>query len=233
MKSKLIMSAHRVSDNPGIDHVLLPDRPLSTPSKPLQIRVISCLWGKRSTDYDLCQFSWYFRYFASECEAWRLSGNTVALHQYHDLLALVEYLKAHPTEPRATLESHMLATQPLDTEPESVRNALYLAVRLWLMLNVGPPHLTIFQCRSTLDWVEDQSLFSMIAATFPQARTMPTSVRWQRSLNACSLTRVGGFEVVWTDHLADHLYLNEDLGTISLYHHAFVLQQYLVGEAYG
>ena len=215
-----------LSGDPDVDQILLPDKPISSLDKTLQIKITSCFWGQRPSNHENRQFSPYFRYFTSECEAWRLSGNSVALHNYRDLLGLVEYLKHNSTEPRTTLQMQMLASRSSDTAPESVRNALYLAVRLWLMLNVGPRDLTLFHCRSTLEWTEDQSLQTLIATTFPQTQMMPTAPRWQRSLNAYNLTRIGGFEIVWTDHLPDHLYLNEDLGSVSLYHHAFILQQH-------
>ena len=59
---------------------------------------------------------------------------------------------------------------------------------------------------------------------------VPVSSRWPQSLTLYNLERIGGFEIVWTDHLADHLFLDEDLGTIKVYHHAYVLQCHQSGN---
>ena len=110
-------------------------------------------------------------------------------------------------------------------DPISATNSIFLTVRLWLMLNVGSSAiLTLFPGRSSPEWMEDQSLDDFIDSCFPASEWGPRLSQWPFSLNAYNLERVGGFELVWTDHLADHLYLNEDLGTISVYHHVQVLR---------
>lgn len=109
--------------------------------------------------------------------------------------------------------------------PVSAANSIFLTVRLWLMLNVGSSTiLTFFPGRTSPEWMEDQSLDDFIDSCFPTSEWGPRLSQWPFSLNAYNLERVGGFEIVWTDHLADHLYLNEDLGTISVYHHVQVLR---------
>ena len=110
-------------------------------------------------------------------------------------------------------------------DPISATNSIFLTVRLWLMLNVGSSAiLTLFPGRSSPEWMEDQSLDDFIESCFPASEWGPRLSQWPFSLNAYNLERIGGFELVWTDHLADHLYLNEDLGTISVYHHVQALR---------
>ncbi|CAF9943768.1 MAG: hypothetical protein ALECFALPRED_001220 [Alectoria fallacina] len=114
----------------------------------------------------------------------------------------------------------------------SATNSIFLTVRLWLMLNVGSSALlTIFPGRSSPEWTEDQSLDDFIDSCFPASEWGPRLSQWPFSLNASNLERVGGFELVWTDHLADHLYLNEDLGTITIYHHVQVLRGLLQAKS--
>lgn len=114
----------------------------------------------------------------------------------------------------------------------SATNSIFLTVRLWLMLNVGSSaNLTLFPGRSSPEWMEDQSLDNFIDSCFPVSEWGPRLSQWPFSLNAYNLERVGGFELVWTDHLADHLYLNEDLGTISIYHHVHVLRGLLQAKS--
>lgn len=104
-----------------------------------------------------------------------------------------------------------LSTRFSECERDKIKNAIDLAVCLWLMLNIATPGLRNFPGRSDLVWGENESLNDFIERSFPM--TPPTSVssRWPQSLNLYNLERIGGFEIVWTDHLADHLFLDEDL----------------------
>ena len=107
----------------------------------------------------------------------------------------------------------------------SASNSIFLTVRLWLMINVGSSSIfTVTPGRSSPEWTEDQSLDDFIDSCFPASEWGPRLSQWPFSLNVYNLERVGGFELVWTDHLADHLYLNEDLGTINIYPHVQVLR---------
>ena len=117
-------------------------------------------------------------------------------------------------------------------DPVSATNSIFLTVRLWLMLNVGSATiLTICPGRSSPEWMEDQSLDDFIDSCFPTSEWGPRLSQWPISLNAYNFERVGGFELVWTDNLADHLYLNEDLGTIHIYHHVQVLRGLLQAKS--
>lgn len=117
-------------------------------------------------------------------------------------------------------------------DPVSATNSIFLTVRLWLMLNVGSSAiLTLCPGRSSPEWTEDQSLDNLIDSCFPASEWGPRLSQWPFSLHAYNLERVGGFELIWTDHLADHLYLNEDLGTISVYHHVQVLRGLLQAKS--
>ena len=242
-----IMSAPRVLD-PELDRRLLPINSSSI-SKDLRSTIVARLWGSPSLQC-LKDYSAYFQHFAITCETWRSSP--VAIQTYRDFLDLVQHLRAHRNDARASptiLEffplpppANMPASDlrmPLTTEQtrlplamrhtscskDSVLNAINLAVCLWLMLSSGPPASTNFPGRSTLIWTESESLDDLIEKSFP--KTDPKeSLRWPHSLNLCNLNRIGGFEIVWTDHLADHLYLNEDLRTINIYHHACVLESH-------
>jgi len=105
----------------------------------------------------------------------------------------------------------------------SATNSIFLAVRLWVMLNVGSSDIYTFTPgNSSLEWAESQSLDFFVNACFPTKEGRLS--QWPYSLHAYNLDRLGGFKIVWTDHLGDHLYLNEDLGTIHIYHHVQVLR---------
>jgi hypothetical protein len=243
------MSAPNILD-PELDRWLLPHcyRISSSSIKnDLRSTVVARLWGT-SSHQCLEDYSAYFQHFAITCEAWRSSP--VAIQTYRDLLDLVQHLRTHPNDARAspiilnffpppplanmsasdlrmplTIEQmHTpLARRHTSCSKDSVLNAISIAVCLWLMLSSGGPASTSFPGRSTLIWNDDESLNDLIEKALP--KTDPKeSLRWPQSLNLHNLERVAGFEIVWTDHLADHLYLNEDLRTINVYHHACVLE---------
>lgn len=238
------------SNRPNIHKLLLSEDPDDALDGNLQDHVIKSLWSS-SGPHDS---SIYFDYFEEECKAWRFSDSTVAIQTYQDFLDLVAHLKSCHHEPisssavldffppfQATHERGSLpspaeyTSQSLQiplrerlpaVDPVAAKNSIFLAVRLWLMLNVNSSDIhALTPGRSSLEWTEDQSLDDFIEACFPASEYTPARLsQWPYSLNAYNLQRVGGFIIVWTDHLADHLYLNEDLGYIHIYHHVQVLR---------
>jgi hypothetical protein len=60
---------------------------------------------------------------------------------------------------------------------------------------------------------------------FPKAgRGLVRSVRGGRGPGARRLERVGRLEITWTSNLASHLYFDEDMENITLFHHARSLE---------
>ena len=238
--------------------LLLSEDPDDALDKTLQDHITASLWSNQQHHNPAV----YFRYFKEECEAWRLSDSPVVIQTYQDFLDLVQHLKRTRREKRsdpAVLEFFPPLQKVDDEKPQTISltdqtspeqlqlplrlrfphcdllsatNSIFLAVRLWLMLNVGSSAiLTLFPGRSSPEWTDDQSLDNFIDSCFPASDWGPRLSQWPFSLNIYNLERVGGFEIVWTDHLADHLYLNEDLGTISIYHHVQVLRGVLQAKS--
>ena len=234
-------------DEPQLDKLLLSDDPADALDKRVQDHILTSLWpSQKNTDSSV-----YFQYFQLECETWMHSGIAVAIETYRDFLDLVGHLKSNRYLPRNSPtildffapsdgidekfgnESHDLSHQLLQLplkdryprcEPASAEASIFLAVRLWLMLNVGSPSTHTFAPgRTSPEWLPDQSLDAVISSCFPTTDIGPKLSQWPSSLNAYNLERIGGFAITWTDHLADHLYLNEDMDTISMYHHVQVL----------
>ena len=247
------MSAPRLFDK-DLDQLLLSKRTISLCSvdEDLRPKIVSGIWGQRASLQQQASNA-YFQYFTRECEAWRLSGCPVALQTYRDLLELVEHLRNHRRDERASPAIHdFFSLSPLpgrqspprsrpssphpmlsplsarlsEFERGGIKNAIDLAVCLWLMLNIATPGLKIFPGRSYLVWKETESLNDFVERSLPMSRPISVSSRWPHALNLYNLEHIGGFEIVWTDHLADHLFLDEDLGTIKIYHHVYVLQSH-------
>ena len=230
-----------------LDKLLLSDHPDDILDWQVQHQITSSLWPQRPHDAPV-----YYQYFQLECETWMRGGAAVAIETYRDLLDLIEHLKSNRTLPRNSPlilnffppvqtskekppdvvegDSNEDLRLPLRErkcccEPTSAENSIFLAVRLWLMLNVGSATTNTFvPGRSNLEWPEHTSLDDFLKSCFPESNLGPKLSQWPSSLNAFTLERIGGFKIVWTDHLADHLYLNEDMDAISVYHHVQVLR---------
>ena len=233
--------SHSASD---LDQVLLPNSRALVPSRSLQAKIIETFWPSDpnvTISPKGVQLKAYFIYFQKECEAWRVSGSPVALHTYSDLLALVQHLRRTRTDRRNSRPVQgffeRLSTQRIGAirtasssspyDSTSIKNAIILSIRLWLMLEVGSDGNTLRPGSSRLVWADCESLNDFLQRCFgaqgPQHHAEACSTV-PAPLNAYSLKYVAGFDIVWTDHLADHLYLNEDTGTISMYHHASLIE---------
>ena len=220
-----------------LDEILIPEDEIPTLSTPLQNEIIGSFWPQHSGNNTQRQDA-YFSYFRSELEAWRLSGNSVAIQTYRELLSLVKHLKSTSSKRRDSYAVLRFFQRPRQREggvqsighSSSIENALDLAVRLWLMLNVGYDSPALFPGRSRLVWEKNETLDEFVQKCFPRAAICAgpniekAVIAVPTGLNVYNLEHIGGFDVVWTDHLADHLCLNDDLGTISLFHHASVLE---------
>ena len=231
-----------------LQRLLLSDNPYDALDDQVKDQIISSMWSSRAH----VSSPVYFQYFRLECDTWIRSGVAVTIETYGDLLSLIEHLKRHRDAPRNSapildffpLVLPISKEQPSfvqDTNREnlhlplkdrypycnitSAQNSIFLAVRLWVMLNVGSSTINTFVAgRTNLEWPEGQSLDDFIKTSFPASDLGPKLSQWPISLNIRSLERIGGFNIIWTDHLADHLYLNEDLDTINVYHHVQVLE---------
>ena len=226
-----------------LDEVLIPEDEIPTLSTPLQKEIIGSFWPQNSGNSCQRQEA-YFSYFRSELEAWRLSGSCIAIQTYRELLSLVKHLKSTSNKRRDSYAVLRFFQRPRQRDARvqsigrssGIENAVDLAVRLWLMLHVGYDSPALFPGRSRLVWEKAETLNEFVQKCFPRrvngagpkiekaVTTVPTG------LNVYNLEHIGGFEIVWTDHLADHLCFNDDLGTISLFHHTSVLQMSLSPE---
>ena len=240
------MSAPRPRGDPELDHYISS----ASITTALRSKIVTSLWGQ-SPRQGVEDYSAYFEFFARECEAWRSSPCRLAIQTYRDFLDLVQHLTTHREDARASLTiksffpplspANVLVPDtrmPLTTEQilrpvaqrhtnsdeTSIRYSIDLAVSLWLMVSPMTPDMIISPGRSPLSWDETDSLDDFVAKSFPQAMTTVPSPL-SSSLSLYSLKCVG-FDIHWVDHLPDHLYLNEDLKSIKIYHHACVLQSH-------
>lgn len=229
----------------GIDNELLSGKPLDAGGR-LWCKVLNGFWdlSMEPGDAGMRDYIAYHQYFVIELDAWRSNSDGLSLHTYKDLIDLVKHLKENAAAPRTSREvldffsstrttSAALISQASLSQHRSVEtlrheNSIFLAVRLWLMVNVGSPNLQrIFPGKTEINWSQNDSLRGLLAAqflSFQQLTPLLNDFQYPRDLNVYELERIAGLRIVWTDHLADHLRLDLDLRTITLYHHVSVLK---------
>lgn len=116
------------------------------------------------------------------------------LESHQDLIDLINFIKtlAHLTKPEliARLEdSHADLGPPIP--------AIEFALRIWLFLPLE-------------DWGSRQTLEQYIHSMFPRSSSLPDSPTFALNFNVLNLKQIGGFKIVWTESLQDHLSLSID-----------------------
>ena len=231
--------------NEPLDTLLFPNHAVSLPSRELQIQILNAFWcppESINAAQGVQHHDAYFQYLRAECDVWRASGCNAAIHTYRDLVELVIFLQAIQEERRdspriaaffqSLLDQCHSADNPdlenIRRNKTSIDNAINFAVRVWLMLNVGAEKVGIYPGKTQVEWQDSEGLQQLVHRCFPNQASNESCQdgRIPYAFNAYNLERIGGLEIVWTDHLPDHLKLNEDLCTVSLYHHARILKSF-------
>lgn len=135
------------------------------------------------------EFLEYYRGQLVGVEAHRLNLKT---HQ--DLIDLINFIKTLPYLTKAELISRLKDTYP-DLGPPTP--AVELALRIWLFLPLE-------------EWGSRQTLEQYIHSMFPRSDSLPDSPPIALNFNALNLEQIGGFNIVWTESLQDHLSLSID-----------------------
>ncbi|KAJ5390115.1 uncharacterized protein N7496_001183 [Penicillium cataractarum] len=134
----------------------------------------------------------FLDYYRSQLVGVEAYGLNLKSHQ--DLIDLINFIKtlAHLTKPEliARLEdSHIDLGPPIP--------AIEFALRIWLFLPLE-------------DWGSRQTLEQYIHSMFPRSSSLPDSPTFALNFNVLNLKQIGGFKIVWTESLQDHLSLNID-----------------------
>jgi len=181
-------------------------------------------------------------------------ASNIALQTYRDLIDLIEHLRAHKSKARTSpeilsffpqdppvgeeaafekiptdaLKSTSLKERYETCNSNQKQNAISLAVKLWLLINCGPQEPYARAGTSCIAWHENESLVDVITKAFKSQVLLRTEQRFPKAINAYSLERVAGFRIVWTEHLADHLLLNDEVSepTVKLLRFPSILQLY-------
>lgn len=192
----------------------------------------------------------YFAHFQKEINLWSAPKQDIAIDTYNDFLDLVRHLTTHKDKVRGSPEileffpeiktrglssskvsagdsSIPLATRYRSTTQEEVDNAIKLTIGLWLMIYLGPsnPHIFLGIGRWHIEWPHDMSLKQAIAMNFDKASqpAVLKGTQFPKDLNVHNLERIGGFQIMWTSSLKNHLAFNDETMTIVLYHFSSIL----------
>lgn len=235
--------------DPELDQLLLQHPRTSAIGTRLQEQIARRLWPPTTCNWKRHgpARALYFSYFLDEINIWAVSRQKVAIETYRDFLDLTQHLVLYRDNPRHSPEIQAFfpavgpatSTQsntgdiqlPLsqrynNTTQVAIDNALELTIGLWLMLYMGPSDSSVFTGRSNFKWSSGFTLRQAIDNNFPRIPVPPSAIsgKYRPELKAHNLERVGTIKIKWTRNLTDHLALDEEWGTLILYHFADFLR---------
>lgn len=135
----------------------------------------------------------------------------------------ITYLR-DPHETRASIRQQLLharhtAGHIAGTDQSVVSQldaSISLAARLFLMISIGDFGHSI-SIGQPITWGEG-SLQNVIDDTFAPGTSRLESFRFSKIFTALNLERIAGIKICWTSNLADHLLMNDDEKTVTLFH---------------
>ncbi|KAJ9500400.1 hypothetical protein H2202_004195 [Exophiala xenobiotica] len=166
----------------------------------------------------------YLPYQRKQCYyAWSDCGRQLAARTAHDILGIAhDTMKGMSKASIRTQLSLRLANQKLQDKNELLDASIDLSARLLTMTDIGRLRYAVCR-RHVLPWNEG-SLQELLKAHFNQPVILDRDVKLEKAFNVHSFRRITGFEVDWTDNLADHLQLDEDNRRLAIFHHASFLK---------
>jgi hypothetical protein len=188
-------------------------------SRPLlgdaRLAVVNRIWGATS-DRKLCA---YIQYYEDQCQ----HADTTA-ERHSEVVDAIQMLKSN-AETRESLRRKLSnvddQSSPVAIEAQ-VEALLALAVRLWLMVNVGKVGPALNLGQTQVHWTEG-TLHAFINETFSPDHELDTQVKLEKIFNARNLQRICGIRVSWTDNIVDHLSMRDDDTRVLIFHHASFL----------
>lgn len=166
----------------------------------------------------------YLPYQRKQCYyAWSDCGRQLAARTDRDILEIADDVaKGLPKESIRKRLGLRLANQKVGDKSELLDASIDLSARLLTMTDIGRLRYAVCR-RNVLPWNEG-SLKELLEVHFNQPVTLDHDVKLEKAFNAHSFRRITGFEVDWTDNLADHLRLDEDNRRLAIFHHASFLK---------
>lgn len=139
------------------------------------------------------------------------------LQTHLDLLKLVYFVRSNVSLTREKLVAKLYKEHRgyWVKDTISAEQAIGIAIRIWLMLDVD-------------EWPGKQTLSEYVHGVFPQRQEIPDVRPFPLAFNGYNLERIGGFDIIWTDCIQEHLSLvvDQTQKELKIFHLASFLQNY-------
>lgn len=178
--------------------------------------ITSSFFGSKRDD-DASLTTSYYNYYTKEIGRLRIGVaeascpiNTLAAKTHEDIVHIVDTLHSKKANPRNDVTVELLEHFP-GSNGLSIDRSVDLAVRLWLMLNVGDEDLPAQDPQKVLiPWEDETSLEDLIARQFRESIST-LGLRERRldpNFTAANMVTLCGLQLRWADCLEDHLRLD-------------------------
>jgi hypothetical protein len=190
--------------------------PLQTPTQHLEFA--RSLWEPQNRHslttehFQPPNFQAYFSFYNQQCRIWQFHRSSPGKTHRQ----LIE--KAHEI---AKLDAQQILPH-LRSSDETERALMFLAVRVWTMIDVGSLSSSLGLSRVPQHWIHG-SLRGFIASTFPSTKRLSDEVELESLFTALNMERIADIQVLWTSNLADHLRFEDD-GAVHVFTHVSFLQ---------
>jgi len=203
-----------------------PDLDVST-----KCAILNIVWDSNFTTRSFSQDEFigasYLRYYGEQCRnALHTQCFDGFITTHGDILSIIQQLKDINTT-RAQLKNDLRNLRPQDSEV-LLWESIDLAVRLWLMIDIGELKHGFVPGQKSLLWQHGplKDVLERRFSTPPDISMRVVRVKLDRIFNARNLERIAGLQIIWTDNISDHLRLMVDDTRIAIYHHASSLEHH-------
>jgi len=184
--------------------------------------ISSAIFGCSSTE----NLQSFYQYYSKQCRQiatiFLMNGVTFPLTTHAEVLEIVHAIRARI--PRVDIKKK-LSIKYDQVADAQLENAIDLALRLLLMTDVGHVE-NAYTGRECLTW-QEESIDELVSGIFGgEPKLNYDAIKLDAGFTALSLERIGGFDVMLTTNLADHLKWREDLKTVTIFHYATFLQHH-------
>lgn len=203
--------------------------------------ILNTIWGSSYTTEHLNQNeilgSSYMRYYDEQCRnALQSKGLDTFIKTHADITDVIQELKDTNATRQQVISSlrSKLQNQSQNGSDASICEAIDLAVRLWLMVDIGELLHSFVPTQKSLVW-KDGTLENLLEDRFGMPAAIPmriVRVKLDRIFTARNLQRIAGLQIIWTDNHSDHLRLMADDRWIAIYHHVSVLEHHKSNQVF-
>ena len=176
----------------------------------------------------------YDPYCRDECH--HLDDSLQAAKTYQHFLDIIRQVSLHKRLPKSELHSRIEeALSPTDVGTEGLISSMEVAVRLWLMINIDSTETNTegyTSMKTSLAWPEDLSITEVISNYLQQRghRFATRNSQFSKDLNVYNLEKIGGYHILWTNDILDHLAMKGD-NAVAIFNTASAL--HLIGDSAG